>query len=140
MAKQKETDHTAINLVGSGTTIKGEIESKGDIRVDGKIIGEVRSKGKIVVGETGVVEGDLYCANAEFSGKLEGKADVSELLSLKASAVFRGDIITNKLSIEPGAKFSGTCSMDQDNIAATQESGKEKKSRLLVRIFLQPLI
>ncbi len=127
MAKQKETDHTAINLVGSGTTIKGEIESKGDIRVDGKIIGEVRSKGKIVVGETGVIEGDLYCVNAEFSGKLEGKADVSELLSLKASAVFRGDIITNKLSIEPGAKFSGTCSMDQDNTAIANESGKGKE-------------
>ncbi len=127
MAKQKETDHTAINLVGSGTTIKGEMESKGDIRVDGKIIGELRSKGKIVVGDTGVVEGDLYCANADFSGKIEGKADVTELLSLKASAVFRGDIITNKLSIEPGAKFSGTCTMDQNNASSTPEPGKGKE-------------
>ncbi len=126
MVKQKETDHTAINLVGSGTTIKGEIESKGDIRVDGKIIGSIRTKGKIVLGETGEIEGDLYCANADFSGKVEGRADVSELLSLKESAIFKGDIITNKLSIEPGAKFSGTCSMDQD-IAKTAQDPKKGK-------------
>ncbi len=126
MAKQKETDHTAINLVGSGTTIKGEIESKGDIRVDGKVIGELRSKGKIVLGDTGVIEGDIYCANADFSGRVEGKADVTELLSLKASAVFQGDIITNKLSIEPGAKFSGTCTMDQEKASGGHEAGKGK--------------
>ena len=128
MVKQKETDHTAINLVGSGTTIKGEIESKGDIRVDGKIIGSIRTKGKIVLGETGEIEGDLYCANADFSGKVEGRADVSELLSLKESAIFKGDIITNKLSIEPGAKFSGTCSMDQD-IATTAQDPKKGKEK-----------
>ncbi len=114
MTKNKEPDHTAINLVGTGTTIKGEIISKGDVRVDGKIIGQVRSEGKIVIGNSGVVEGDIYCVNADFSGKVNGKADVTELLSLKESSVFLGDIITNKLSIEPGAKFSGTCSMDKN--------------------------
>ena len=126
MAKQKETDHTAINLVGSGTTIKGELDSKGDVRIDGKIIGEVRSKGKIVLGDTGVIEGDVYCTNADFSGKIEGKADVSELLALKATAVFNGDIITNKLSIEPGAKFSGTCSMEKDDTSSIPQDNKGK--------------
>ncbi len=125
MVKQKETDHTAINLVGSGTTIKGEINSKGDVRVDGKIVGEVRSQGKIVVGDTGVIEGDIFCVNADFSGRIHGKADVSELLSLKASSVFIGDIIANKLSIEPGARFTGNCSMEKD--AAAQQQGKEDK-------------
>lgn len=127
MAKQKETDHTAINLVGSGTTIKGEISSKGDVRVDGKIIGEVRSQGKIVVGDTGAIEGDIFCVNADFSGRINGKADVSELLSLKASAVFIGDIVTNKLSIEPGARFTGNCSMEKD-AAAQHPSGENKKN------------
>ncbi len=128
MAKQKETDHTAINLVGTGTTIKGEINSKGDIRVDGKVIGEVRSKGKIVVGDTGIIEGDIFCLNADFSGKINGKADVTELLSLKASAVFLGDIITNKLSIEPGARFTGTCSMEKDAAVQQPPDKEEKKS------------
>lgn len=126
MTKHKETDHTAINLVGTGTVIKGEINSKGDIRVDGKVIGQMRSEGKIVIGNSGVVEGDIYCVNADFSGKVNGKADVRELLTLKASSVFIGDIITNKLAIEPGAKFSGTCSMDKEP-AVNQAEGEKKK-------------
>ncbi len=127
MVKHKEPDHTAINLVGAGTTIKGEVDSKGDIRVDGKVIGELRSRGKIVIGDTGIVEGDIFCVNADFSGKVEGKADVSELLSLKSTAVFKGDIITNKLSIEPGARFTGTCSMEKDTPSEQKPAGEGKK-------------
>lgn len=114
MAKQQEPDHTSINLVGTGTTIKGEIISKGDVRIDGKIIGQVRSEGKIVIGGTGVVEGDIFCKNADFSGHIKGKAEIKELLILQATSIFLGDIVTSKLSIEPGAKFSGTCTMEKD--------------------------
>ncbi len=127
MTKHKEPDHTAINLVGTGTVIKGEISSKGDIRVDGKVIGQMRSEGKIVIGNSGIVEGDIFCVNADFSGKVNGKADVKELLTLKASSVFLGDIITNKLAIEPGAKFSGTCSMDKEQANPNAATGEKKK-------------
>ena len=128
MAKEKDTDHNAINLIGTGTTIKGEINSRGDVRVDGKIIGEVRSKGKIVIGEAGIVEGDMYCVNAEISGRVQGKADVSELLSLTAAAHFQGDIITNKLSIEPGSRFSGTCSMEKEPSGQKTPAAEDKKT------------
>ncbi len=127
MTKQKEPDHTAINLIGTGTTIKGEITSKGDIRVDGKIIGQVRSEGKIVVGNSGLIEGEMFCENADVSGKIEGKAEITELLTLKASSIFTGDIITNKLAIEPGAKFSGTCSMDKDTASKNQTISDKRK-------------
>ncbi len=127
MTKHKETDHTAINLVGTGTVIKGEINSKGDIRVDGKVIGQMRSEGKIVIGNSGIVEGEIYCLNADFSGKVNGKADVKELLTLNTSSVFLGDIITNKLAIEPGAKFSGTCAMDKDSGAPNTNPSEKKK-------------
>lgn len=128
MSKQKEPDHTAVNLVGSGTTINGEISSKGDIRIDGKIIGEVRSEGKVVIGDTGEVEGEIFCLNADFSGKVNGKAEVGELLSLKASSVFWGDIVTNKLAIEPGASFSGTCSMEKDKAPKQHKQTDSKKA------------
>jgi cytoskeletal protein CcmA (bactofilin family) len=115
MAKTTETDHTSINLVGTGTTIKGEVHSTGDIRIDGTLNGHVKCKGKIVVGNTGVLEGDIFCQNADFSGKIKGKIEVTELLTLKSTARLNGDIITNKLAIEPGASFTGTCSMDKTN-------------------------
>jgi cytoskeletal protein CcmA (bactofilin family) len=113
MAKHIEPDPTSINLIGTGTVIKGEVNSTGDIRIDGTLTGQVRCKGKIVVGTTGVLEGEVYCQNADFSGNINGKVEVAELLTLKSSARFFGDIITNKLAIEPGANFTGTCTMEK---------------------------
>lgn len=124
MTKNKETDHTALNLVGSATVITGDITSKGDIRIDGKIYGQVKSEGKIVIGNSGFVEGEIYCANADFSGTVKGKAEITELLTLKASSELVGNIIADKLSIEPGAKFSGTCAMIQ-NIEKNKPSSKK---------------
>lgn len=113
MAKPIEADPTSINLIGTGTVIKGEVNSTGDIRIDGTLTGQVKCKGKIVVGATGVLEGDVFCQNADFSGNINGKVEVAELLTLKSNSRFFGDIITNKLAIEPGASFTGTCTMDK---------------------------
>ena len=77
------------------------------------MIGSINSKGKIVVGTTGNIVGDVTCQNADFSGEVTATVKVSELLTLKETARFSGDITTGKLAIEPGAKFSGTCSMEQ---------------------------
>ncbi|GAB4321018.1 MAG: polymer-forming cytoskeletal protein [Bacteroidales bacterium] len=122
---------TKPNTIVNGTTIKGEIISDGDFRIDGTLIGSIKSKGKIVVGESGSIEGEVECRNADFSGRIQAKVIVAELLSLKATARITGDVITNKLSIEPGATFTGTCKMDgsgtQINQHAGQQSGKPEK-------------
>ncbi len=115
MAKNNETENTSINLIGNGTSIKGDVSSSGDIRIDGTVIGSIQAKGKIVIGATGHIEGEISCINGDFSGSIKAKVTVKELLSLKASAKLTGDIITNKLAIEPGAVFTGSCNMS-DNI------------------------
>ncbi len=112
MIKGKENEVPSINLLGAGTVIKGEIRLNGDFRIDGTFIGSIFCKGKIVVGSTGVIEGEINCQNADFSGEIKATVKVSELLILKETAKFTGDITTNKLSIEPGAKFSGNCIME----------------------------
>jgi len=131
MAKLNETNGV-VNLIGVGTTISGDITSSGDIRVDGTLKGSINTKGKVVVGTTGIVEGDVVCQNADVSGELKAKVSVSELLSLKSTAKLDGDIITNKLAIEPGANFSGSCSMGavikDINNAGKQESKKQEKT------------
>ncbi|CAI8296521.1 MAG: Uncharacterised protein [Cryomorphaceae bacterium] len=101
----------AINMIGAGTIITGDIVSKGDIRVDGTLKGSVNTEGKVVLGREGMIEGDVICKDADISGVIKAKITVSQLLSLKTTAKLNGDIITNKLSIEPGATFSGSCSM-----------------------------
>lgn len=101
----------AINTIGAGTIVTGDVQSKGDIRVDGSLKGSLNTSGKVVLGKEGVIEGDVLCNSADISGTIKAKITVSQLLSLKANAKLNGDIITNKLSIEPGASFSGSCSM-----------------------------
>ena len=115
MAKLNETDNTTINLISNGTDITGDIKSNGDIRVDGSLTGSLNTKGKVVIGPTGKVNGEVICKNSEVSGSIEGKINVEQLLNLKASSKILGDIATSKLSIEPGAKFSGTCKMNDSD-------------------------
>jgi len=112
MAKSVEIESPSINLFGAGTVVKGEITSNGDFRIDGTLIGTINSKGKVVIGTTGVVEGEIICQNADISGVIKARITVAELLALKSTAQLNGDIITNKLSVEPGAKFSGACNMN----------------------------
>ena len=121
---------SVINMIGAGTVINGDIQSKSDIRIDGTLKGSVKTDGKLVVGEAGTVEGDVSCANADISGSLSAKITVSQLLSLKASAKLDGDIITNKLSIEPGASFSGSCSMGAviKDIKHVEKQDKKEKT------------
>ena len=116
MSKPKETEVPSINLLGAGTVVKGEIKLNGDFRIDGMFIGSINCKGKVVVGNTGVIEGEIICQNADFSGEVKATVKVAELLTMKESAKFTGDITTNKLAIEPGAKFSGNCVMDNTGI------------------------
>jgi cytoskeletal protein CcmA (bactofilin family) len=119
MSKPKETEVPSINLLSTGTIVKGEIRLNGDFRIDGMFIGSINCKGKVVVGNTGVIEGEIICQNADFSGEVKATVKVAELLTLKESAKFTGDITTNKLAIEPGAKFSGQCVMDNSGVKIT---------------------
>ena len=116
MAKSNETETAAtINLISNGTEITGDIKSNGDIRIDGILTGSLSTKGKVVIGPTGRVNGEVLCKNSEVSGTIEGKIIVSQLLNLKASSKIIGDIETAKLSIEPGASFTGNCKMSEEN-------------------------
>src|ERR1700741_2151213 len=109
--KSVGSDNPSINLIGNGTTLSGEIRSNGDFRIDGHLKGTINVKGKLVVGPSGVIEGEIECQNADISGEIKGKILISDLLVLKSTARLNGDIITGKIAIEPEAQFTGTCSM-----------------------------
>jgi len=127
MAKYNETDNNTINLISNGTDITGDIKSNGDIRIDGALRGNLNTKGKVVIGPTGKVSGEVICKNSEVSGIIEGKIIVGQLLNLKASSKIMGDIVTVKLSIEPGAIFSGTCKMSDGENDGASAANKEKE-------------
>jgi cytoskeletal protein CcmA (bactofilin family) len=99
------------NIIAQGTRIQGDIDSSGDFRIEGSLNGTVKVKGKIVIGESGVVEGKILCQSADISGKAKVNMEVAELTTLRATSNFKGEISTKKISIEPGAIFTGTCQM-----------------------------
>jgi len=116
MAKENnEINPQVINLISKGTKITGDILSDGDLRIDGELSGNLETKGRLVIGASGRILGDIRCRSCEISGVQKGKIFVTELLSLKATSNVAGDIVTGKLSIEPGAIFAGTCTMGDES-------------------------
>lgn len=132
MAKTMETENAPINIITDGTVIKGDVVATGDFRLDGKLEGNIQLNGKLVVGDTGVVNGNILCMNANIIGTVNGNLSVKELLSLHSTARVKGDILINKLSIEPGAVFTGKCCMldevrKQQQLAAEQAAARDQQ-------------
>lgn len=127
MARVQETaPDMAINRIVEGTSIEGEIRCESNIRIDGSFVGNLNTKGRLVVGPAGRIEGTITCQNAEVEGLIKGKLNVQQLLSLKGSAKVEGDIFTDKLSIEPGATFTGACNMGAKVKDIKKEEIKER--------------
>ena len=99
------------NVIGKGTVLEGNIETFGNIRIEGKVRGHITSKSKVAFGNGSHVDGNITAQNADIEGEVRGKIEISEMLILKATASVHGDIITGKLVVEPGASFNGTCKM-----------------------------
>jgi cytoskeletal protein CcmA (bactofilin family) len=100
-----------ISIIGAGTTITGNIDSVGDVRIDGKIIGNINAKGKILVGPDGVVEGDIVGVQIDILGNVSGVIKVNDLLQLRGKAIINGDVFAGKLQVEPTVTFNGKCHM-----------------------------
>lgn len=129
MAKMAEAENTnKINMIGVGTTIEGNISSTENIRFDGNLIGNLVTQGKVFVGQSGKINGEIRCKNCEVEGVIEGRVVVEELLSLRAVSKVYGEIKTGKLAIEPGATFTGKCDMgaNKEN-NTTSQSAKTKE-------------
>jgi len=99
------------NRIEKNTKIKGDIVSEADFRIDGKLDGNVKTSGKVVIGKDGYIHGKVECVNADIEGSFNGELLVSDLLSLKSSAVIEGTVAVTKLAVEPGATFNASCTM-----------------------------
>jgi cytoskeletal protein CcmA (bactofilin family) len=98
-------------LISAGTQLKGDIRSAGDLRIDGTIIGNIYSAAKIIVGSSGVVEGDIQGNQADISGRVSGNVRAKEMLQLRGESVVTGNLYAGKLQVEPSATFNGQCHM-----------------------------
>ena len=109
MSKPVINEVKALNTIAQDTKIKGNIESDGDIRIDGILVGDLDCKGRVVVGPDSRIDGTIRCTSAEIMGYVKGEISVKDLLSLKGTASITGNLTMGKLSVEPGARFVGHC-------------------------------
>lgn len=121
---------TSSTLVGKGTSIEGNIETSGNMRVEGKVTGNITSKSKIALGPVSQILGNIVATNADIEGEVKGNIEIGELLTLKSTAVVEGDIQTSKLVVEPGARFNGKCTMSNTrNLRINDNDGRAEEAR-----------
>ena len=130
---------TSSNTIGKGTSFVGDIEAFGNIRIDGRVKGNITTKSKLVLGDSSFIDGNVLSQNAEIEGEVTGRVEVTELLVLKSTARISGDIVTNKMVVEAGATFNGTCKMgaaakeikisDFNEAARSEPSGRNQKQQ-----------
>jgi len=111
MTKTPQVIENAHNQLIQGTVLQGDLICSGNLKVDGKVVGNINSPSRVVVGETGTVEGEIKCQNAQIYGEVNGFINCEDVLVLKSTAKIKGDIKTGKMVIEIGAYFTGNCSM-----------------------------
>jgi len=114
------------NIIAKNTSVVGDISSDGDFRVDGKIEGTIKTTGRVVIGQEGIVTGTIDCTNADVEGTFSGKLIVDQVLSLKSTANISGEVTLGKLSVEPGAAFNATCTM-KGTVKVMQNEEKDTK-------------
>jgi cytoskeletal protein CcmA (bactofilin family) len=122
-----------LNRIVEGTVIQGEINADSNLRIDGTVKGEISTKGRLVVGVNGRIEGNIICQNADIEGEIIGTIKVEDLLSLKSTAKLNGEMTTKKLHIEPGADFTGSCTMS--NTSKKTSSNLDKTNVTVEKIL-----
>lgn len=111
------------NKIAQGTSLNGDINSQGSFRIEGKVEGTIKTSGKVVIGKTGEVEGEVSCESADIEGAFKGDISVNATLVLRSTANVNGKANIDKLSVEPGAVFNATCTMK----GAVKDLGSESK-------------
>lgn len=115
ISKNSKPTNMDRNTIAKNTTIKGEIISEGDFRIDGNLEGDLKTNGRVIIGSGGVVTGTIDALNADVEGTFSGQLNVEKILTIKVSANISGDVIVGKLSVEPGATFNASCTMKVTN-------------------------
>lgn len=111
-SSENPVPQSGASIISAGTTLKGDLTSSGDIRIDGTLHGNIHCTAKVVIGANGVVEGDITGQQADIMGKINGTIKVKELLQLKGGSNVNGNIYASKLQIETSANFNGQCHMN----------------------------
>lgn len=139
--KTRNGDELRVNIINSSTRTEGNISCQSSIRFDGKHKGEIKAINKIVIGDTALIEGNLYAESIEILGDVVGNCYANKTLSLSSSSNFKGNIFTNQIIIIEGAVFNGNIEMTNKKddpliIKAAPINYKSKKLMQKIALFI----
>lgn len=129
--KPNEISANELNFIGAGTALEGTIETKGSLRIDGKVKGVVRSSDRVTIGSSGEVVGDVFAKSAVIGGKVEGNVHIEQKLILESTSSLNGNLSTGKLIIDEGAFFNGKSAMGRTALTAGSSSGPNNGKKAL---------
>ena len=109
------------NRIVQGTEITGNVFSEADFRLDGTLLGNFTSNGKLVIGPQGKLIGDISCVHLDIEGIFEGNSTIKEQVSIRSTAIIKGNLTMNQLLVEAGAKFDATCQMTNQKNSEVEE-------------------
>lgn len=127
MSKKENGYSEDVSILSHGVNIEGKISSNGNVRIDGKVIGDVDVKGNLTLGSSSEVNGQIKAKNMTVSGKVEGTLNIEDKLTLESSSTIKGDLIAKVLVIEEGAKFDGKSSMTKSSSFKSSTAPIESK-------------
>jgi cytoskeletal protein CcmA (bactofilin family) len=121
-------EEDSYTFLGKGVDFEGKAEFDSSVRIDGHFDGQIASQGTLIIGESGVVKGDITCESIISSGKIEGNIVATQKVQLLKPAVLIGDVRTSSFSVEEGVVFHGTCDMGVRGLDdSASQSGEVEK-------------
>lgn len=111
MSDKKQETNQAETIVGPSVKVEGELNSQGNVRIDGQVQGNIQTTQNLAVGEQAIITANVKALNAVIAGKVKGNITIEEALEITETGQIEGDITAKILSIAPGAVFRGQCQM-----------------------------
>lgn len=126
MAKNNNSSSVDVSILSSGVKVEGKLYSEGNMRIDGKVLGDVTVNGNLTLGDGSSIEGEVKAMNVTLSGTVKGTVEANEKVILESSASLFGDLTAKILVVEAGAKFDGKSNMNmtKPKIQANNETKK----------------
>lgn len=125
MKTDQQNTQPSLNLISEGSQVTGTYKAKSELRISGKVEGDVHAEGKCIVAKSGEVSGDLHAPDADIAGKVDGEIHVSSRLILRQGCEVSSDVTTKTLMVEEGARFDGSCRMDNGSAGSGKDAGKQ---------------
>ncbi|MEP6571711.1 MAG: polymer-forming cytoskeletal protein [Gemmatimonadota bacterium] len=131
-------ENAGLSIIASGTTIIGDIETDGVVKIEGRVQGTIRAGGQVLVAKGGVIQGDVFTREAVIGGEIQGSVHAEERVEIQSGAVVSGDILTLRILIADGGRVNGVITMGDSNGAQSSDSsGENAKKDLHTRESVQ---